>query len=200
MDAIRPPLRERFPAKLYSWVSGRKALIFLALWLLFVILLQFSDQQLVELANGQTKLDLRFGYDLQTVQMLFESYGQQGRPMVIKNLILDTLMPLFLALATILFISLALRKSALVTFLVLIPAGFFFLDILENVLLFILITNFPPVDPNLVRLASAITQPKLIAAILTYGLLILSALIITGRYARDRLTGRAKTIKAHKIG
>lgn len=188
LDEKRGVAEKGFPAKLHDWSSDRKAITFLALWLVNAVLLQVLDNRLAILANGETKLDLRFGYDFQTVLTIFTGYGEQGRDLYLSNLAIDTLMPLFLALATITFTTLAFRKSRLVTLLVIVPAAFFIGDVIENVLLVTLVASFPDIDPNMIRLASAVTRPKLIAAMMTYALLILSAVILASRYARNLLT------------
>lgn len=181
-------IAERFKSTLDKRATPRRAITFLGLWLISAVLLDIIDRHLAELAGGATKLDLRFGYDLPAVQALFESYGQIGRNLYLINLAIDTVMPLFLAITTLLFITLAYRSANLVLLLAIPPIAFFVLDIIENTLLAILVISFPDLNPSLVSLASAITQPKLIMAVLTYGILIISALVLAGRFVINRLS------------
>ena len=113
-----------------------------------------------------------------------------GRNAYLLNLAIDTLMHFFLALATLLFISLAFRNANLVLITAVPPITFFILDIIENAFLAILVISFPDLNPSLVNLASAITRPKLIAAVLTYGILILSVLVLSGRFIATWLSRR----------
>ena len=140
------------------------------------------------MAGGATKLDLRFGYDLPAVQALFESYGQVERNLYLLNLAIDKLMPLILTLATLLFIPLAFRRAKIILILATAPITFLILDIIENALLAVLVTSFPELNAALVRLASAIKRPKLIAAMLTYGILIVTVLVVIGRLVARRLS------------
>lgn len=190
--------RSSISLQMHQRTKLKYALVLLAFWFISTILLQTSDGRLVNLAGGETKLDLRFGYDLQTVQNLFESYGTYGRELYAINLVIDSFMPLFLALTTVLFIALTFRNSAIVKSLTFVPLAFFFADILENLLLYRLLTTFPVLDPGLVQMASNITRPKLIAAIGTYGLLVVSALIIGSRYALKLLRTRQINAQARQ--
>jgi hypothetical protein len=190
--------RSSISLQMHQRTKLKYALVLLAFWFISTILLQTSDGRLVNLAGGETKLDLRFGYDLQTVQNLFESYGTYGRQLYVINLVIDSFMPLFLALTTVLFIALTFRNSAIVKSLTFVPLAFFFADILENLLLYRLLTTFPVLDPGLVQMASNITRPKLIAAIGTYGLLVVSALIIGSRYALKLLRTRQINAQARQ--
>ena len=59
-------------------------------------------------------------------------------------------------------------------------------------------TSFPELNAALVRLASAIKRPKLIAAMLTYGILIVTVLVVIGRLvarhlSRDACVGKRRT-------
>ncbi len=190
--------RSSISLQMHQRTKLKYALVLLAFWFISTILLQTSDGRLVNLAGGETKLDLRFGYDLKTVQNLFESYGTYGRQLYVINLVIDSFMPLFLALTTVLFIALTFRNSAIVKSLTFVPLAFFFADILENLLLYRLLTTFPVLDPGLVQMASNITRPKLIAAIGTYGLLVVSALIIGSRYALNLLRTRQINAQARQ--
>ena len=130
-------------------------------------------------------MDLHFGYDPQMVHNLFEGYGSQGRELYADNLAIDSFMPLFLAQATVLFTAMAFGGSFFGRFLLFIPIAFLVADWVENILLFLLLNAYPALDPGLVKISSNITRPKLIAAIGTYALLVISGIVIDSRYAKS---------------
>ena len=93
---------ETFLSKIIKFATPKSAFITLALFILNAIILARFDQPLQDLANGEPKLDLRFGYDLATVERLFDAYGDQGRELYFWDLLVDTPFPVLGGLATIL--------------------------------------------------------------------------------------------------
>lgn len=189
MAVRRPGGMERVARVLWRWSSPRRALLFLVLWFISAALLQVSDQRLATLSDGQQKLDLRFGYDFETVDELFEAYGAEGRAVYTGNLGIDTIMPLLLALATWQFVGLAFRRPLLVTLLAAVPLLFFLGDVVENGLLLSLVTGYPVLEPGRVRLASAVTQPKLALAMGSYAVLAISAIVLLVRVGQRQWGG-----------
>jgi len=170
------------------WATPRNALIVLVLFLLNTILLDALDRPLLALASGEPKLDLRFGYDLATVEMLFGAYGEQGRAIYGWNLLVDTPFPVLGGLATVLFIMLAVRRRRWQASLVVPPLLFIITDLVENVLLFSMVQSYPSLSPGLVELASFITQVKRAAFYISAVELILSVLVVAAVRVREVLS------------
>jgi hypothetical protein len=72
-------------SELRNLATPKNAFLVLALFILNAIVLGRVDQPLADLTNGEPKLDLRFGYDLATVERLFSAYGEQGRGVYVEG-------------------------------------------------------------------------------------------------------------------
>jgi hypothetical protein len=164
-------------SNLQKWTNWRNALIVLGLFILNAILLGALDQPLLDLASGEPKLDLRFGYDLDTVEMLFGSYGEMGRSIYIWNLLVDTPFPLLGGMATILFIHLSIEHERSRRVLILAPIVFMVTDIAENILILSMLGAYPSLSLSLVTVTSLITQVKRAAFYISAGILLFSLII-----------------------
>ena len=134
---------ETLVSRLRKLATPKNAFIVLALFILNAIILGRVDQPLSNLAGGEPKLDLRFGYDLATVERLFDSYGEQGREWYVWDLLVDTPFPVLGGLATILFVLAAFQNPLWQKVLVIAPIMFIVTDLLENVLFLFLLQSHP---------------------------------------------------------
>lgn len=169
---------EQLVSRLKEWATLRNAVIALVLFGLNGLLLGRLDQPLMELASGEPKLDLRFGYDLTTVQKLLDAYGAEGRSLYVWNLVADTPFPIFGAIAVILFALIAFSGPFWQKLLILPPLVFGVTDLTENALLFSIVQGYPSLSPTLVAVTSVITQVKRAAFYTSAPELILSVLMV----------------------
>jgi hypothetical protein len=151
---------EKAYANLKRWATLRNAFIALALLIVNIVVLGMSDRPLEALASGQPKLDLRFGYDLETVMSLFSAYGESGRQLYFWNLVIDMPFPILVAVATVLFVALALDWPIVALLLCVAPAVFMITDLTENILFVSMLRAYPDIDPRLVVFASGLTRVK----------------------------------------
>jgi len=165
-------------SKLKPWATLRNAVIALVLLGLNGFLLGRLDQPLMELAGGEPKLDLRFGYDLTTVQGLLDAYGVEGRSIYVWNLAVDTPFPILGAITAILFALVAFSDPFWQKLLILPPLAFGVTDLIENALLFSIVQGYPSLPPTLIAVTSVVTQVKRAAYYTSALELILSILII----------------------
>jgi hypothetical protein len=168
---------ERLAARLAKWANPRNAIIALALFGPNAYVLAQFDRPLAALAGGEPKLDLRFGYDLATVERLFEAYGPQGRALYVRDVLVDTPFPILGALAVSLFALLAFRQTRWRGLLLAPPLIFAVTDLIENVLLFALVQAYPALPPGLVAATSLITQVKRTAFYVSAVELLVSAVV-----------------------
>jgi len=174
--------------KILDWTDGRKALLALAAYLINVFLLSLTDTPLLALSNGQNKPDLTFGYNLQTLSDLFASYGEEGRSLYRANLIIDTPFPLILATATILMAAYSLtRNPKVLALLSIAPAAFTVLDLIENPMLYVLVSSYPDLSPPIVMTASLVTRLKLTAVMVTYPTLAVGIMVASFMWIRQRI-------------
>lgn len=151
---------EKILERLNIMTTRRTAWIVFALFLVNVVALNALDRPLLTLANGEPKLDLRFGYSAETVQMLFDAYGPEGRTIYTWNLLVDTPFPVLAGLSVILFVLLVIRNPTWQKVLLLAPVVFIITDLIENALLLVMIARFPPVNETFVSVTSLVTQVK----------------------------------------
>ena len=169
---------ETLVSKLRKLATPKSAFIVLALFILNAIVLGRVDQPLSDLANGEPKLDLRFGYDLATVERLFDTYGEQGREWYVWDLLVDTPFPVLGGLATILFVLVAFQSPLWQKILVIAPVTFIVTDLLENVLFLFLLQSHPSLSPELVAFSSFVTQVKRTAFYIIFAELVVSGLFV----------------------
>jgi hypothetical protein len=169
---------ETLLSKLRNFATPKSAFLVLALFILNAIILGRVDQPLSDLANGEPKLDLQFGYDLPTVERLFNAYGEQGRKIYVWDLLVDTPFPVLGGLATILFVLAAFPNPRWQKILVIAPIIFILTDLLENVLILFLIQSHPSISPGLVAFSSFVTQVKRSAFYIIFVELVLSGILV----------------------
>ena len=181
---------ETFLSKIIKFATPKSAFITLALFILNAIILGRVDQPLQDLANGEPKLDLRFGYDLATVERLFDAYGEQGRELYVWDLLIDTPFPVLGGLATILFVLVAFHNPRWQMILVTAPVTFIITDLLENVLFMILLQSYPSLSPRFVAFSSFITQVKRSAFYIIFAELVISGIIVIFVEAKRMISSR----------
>jgi hypothetical protein len=178
-------------ARVSKWATWKIAIVFLGLFSLNTILLDALDKPLLELASGEPKLDLRFGYSLQTAHMLFEAYGESGRVLYLWNLLVDTPFPILGSMAVILFIFLGFGRQSFRVGLSIPPALFASTDVMENILIAFMLWQYPDISQTFVAFVSAITQVKRTAFYFTAGILIVGLVAaIVGVVKRKRADGQ----------
>lgn len=171
-------MMETLLSKLRNLAAPKNAFFVLALFILNAIILGRVDQPLSDLANGEPKLDLQFGYDLVTVERLFNAYGEQGREMYVWDLLVDTPFPVLGGLATILFVLAAFPNPRWQKILVIAPITFIVTDLIENILILVLIQSHPSISSRLVAFSSFITQVKRSAFYIIFVELVISGIIV----------------------
>lgn len=159
-------------------IRPRNAVTALAFFVLNELLIARLDQPLMERANGEPKPDLRFGYDLATVQKLMDSYGAEGRSLYTRNPIADTSFLIFGAIAVSLFALVAFPDRFWQILFILPPLVFGTTDLIENALFLSIVLRYPSLPPALVSVTSVITQVKRAAYYTSMLVLIFSLLSI----------------------
>jgi len=177
-----------------KYATPKNAIIVLVALQIVVQILHKFDQPILALTPGVGKLDLTFNYDVSTVTRLFDAYGEQGRTLYTRDLLVDTLYPVFQSLSAILFILLVVRNPFWQKLLILFPVIFVPLDLIENFFFLSFLWSYPYLSAGLVQVANVITMIKLIAVDITtveYFLFLLLAIIFAiASFVRNRLAVR----------
>lgn len=173
----------------------RIAIVTLVLFGLNGLLLAQLDQPLIKLADGESKLDLKFGYDLTTVQRLLDAYGEEGRSIYVWNLIADTPFPVFGAIAVSMFVLIAFKNQFWRAILVSVPLIFGLTDLVENTILLSIIKGYPAIPSLLVDISSMVTQIKrtaYFASMLELILCVILIIVARLRFRKRPLGSRVK--------
>lgn len=182
------PDRARLLDRIRARATPRAVLAALGLYLLSVAALSMSDAQMAAHAPDMTKLDLRFGYDRTQALALLTALGQAGRRAYRLNLVMDTLMPVAFAAATVLVAARAAPRW--LSALAVAPVLFLLLDLLENAAFAVMLAQYPDISPALVSVTSPVTAIKLSAFFVALPTLAVGALTLGVGWLRQRVRAR----------
>lgn len=161
----------KFSTFFHRWATGWNVLIFLALQILFNAVVFPYFQAYDSTGNALPVLDLMFGFDTETVMHTLESYGAEGRDkMLFIGQVVDSIYPIVYTLLDILAISFLFSKflapGSKLHLLNLLPILTMVFDFIENYFIGKLITSYPNLRDETVRMASLFNQLKWISAAL----------------------------------
>jgi hypothetical protein len=174
------------------WVAGRATppavAVAVAAYLASLAALTLSDAQVAAVAPGFSKPDLTLGYGHVDVVAAFALLGEEGRRAYGINLVIDSVMPLALAVATILVAARAAPR--LLPLLAVAPLVFVTLDVAENAAFGVMLLRYPDVSTALVAVVSPITAVKLAAFVVTLPTLVLGVAALAVGWGRSRRRSR----------
>jgi hypothetical protein len=153
-------------------------------YLLSVAILQLADLWLASEAPGVPKPDLSPGYDHARVVEIFEAYGAGGRTAYAWGLVIDTIMPIALGVAGVFVVALAVPRW--LGRLAIAPVTFAVLDVIENALFAVMLSQYPAISEGLVAVARPITIVKLSAFVVALPTLIVGVGVLLARWRRGR--------------
>jgi hypothetical protein len=178
-------LSERFlPERVRHAATPRAVAVALGLYLLSIAALQWSDLRLAAHAPGVTKPDLNFGYGHAEILSILTALGESGRTEYAWGLVIDSVMPILLAVATILVAARAAPR--LLPWLSAAPVTFMVLDLIENASFGMMVAQYPEVSPALVAATSPVTMVKLVSFTVTFPTLVVGTGMLVVRWARGR--------------
>jgi hypothetical protein len=147
--------------------TGKNVLIFVVAALtIYSLMLSWSLPHLTNLAGGQRVFDMvPGGYDANYASQLLQALGDEGRQFYLSRQIpLDTLYPLLFAVSLILLSNwLSARLTVLESWFHLagyLPIGSAVADYIENLLIILMIREYPTLPEGMVQSASAATLIK----------------------------------------
>lgn len=152
-------------------VSGKIVLCALVLYYGFFVLFYMPFSPLNAMVMGDIKMDQVLdlkegGYDVLVTTEAFESYGETGRKIYVRNLwTLDLLFPFLSLFSSVCLLLFCGRKIGgfFETFSywgVFLPLSVMLCDYLENIVLSVAIVQFPTIDKGLIAIASLLTRCK----------------------------------------
>lgn len=166
--------------------SGNKTAILPAIGVLGVLLLIFVfvlfPSIWKETARGIEILDIRWSYTTHEVSDLFDILGENGLSAYILFLLTDSIYSLIYT--SLLILSLTFLQSkmgrlgTITSWMRWLPIGVMVLDLTENTIIWILISNYPQLSSSVVVFGSVVTMLKWYAASTCVGLVICSILAV----------------------
>jgi hypothetical protein len=145
-------------------VKPLSVIIFLV-FAVFLLAMQVNERSFQDFCDGASSLDMRFHYSSSDVYQLFDALGVPGRLIYTRILLIDFAFIASFALVQNMIIKSIMGKELLKTgFRRLTALSYLrgFADVIENIILLILLNNFPSSLPQLVTFSSAITALKFI--------------------------------------
>lgn len=149
-----------------KYAKGRIILLFLALLLLFAMVIVPMIQGKIEARSGGVSLiDLQFSYTAEKAYSMIASYGDEGRALYrIFALTGDVIYPVIYSILFSLFISWLFQRSfpsnSKLQMLNMIPFGAWLFDWLENINLVTMLSLYPSKVTTVAEMASICTTLK----------------------------------------
>jgi hypothetical protein len=166
---------ETLKNRIQASATPRMIIFSIILYLASILVLDMSDARLTAIAPDFSKPDLTFGYGFSDIILLLSLLGEVGRSAYGINLIIDSIMPIFFAAATLLVVARAAPRWWV--YLSIAPITFMVLDIIENASFGFMLLQFPELSPGLVAFTSPVTMVKLASFVIA-----LPTLIFGGAY------------------
>lgn len=151
---------------LYRHTTGGAMSAFLALMLLFALIIVPTIQSRVESYSGGISLvDLQFSYTPEKVYSMISSYGEAGRKFYLAfaasgDLIYPVVYSIFFSLIISWLLQRGSKPDSGLRVLNVIPFGALLFDWLENANLIAMLSNYPSTNENIATLGSLCTMLK----------------------------------------
>ncbi len=140
---------------------------------LLVILILISTLMIMEKiepgflthSNGKKMLDMRFGYNAIDVSELFKNLGVEGRSIYVRYLYDDFIFIASFAIVQNYILKYIMGKAMLKSkWNVLLAIAYLraFFDVTENIIILILLNDFPSMLPSFVTVVSSVTRLKFV--------------------------------------
>ncbi|WP_052467102.1 hypothetical protein [Psychroserpens damuponensis] len=158
---------KHFDKILEKYTSGKKVLgLFILTNIVYLFMLLVTIPKTMGFSNGMKLLDmLPTGYNLDYVNILFRTLGENGREIYLTNQIpVDMIYPLLFALTYSLLLAYFLKKlnklKSPFTFLCLLPIIAGITDYLENIGIITMLNSYPNLTKNLVNTTNTFSLIK----------------------------------------
>jgi hypothetical protein len=172
----QPGFLKRVQARIIDAASPKAIVIAAGLYLASLAALTAADAPLKQAAPGLSKPDLTFAYTYADIIQILSAYWAAGRQAYLTNLIVDSIMPVCFAAVTLLVAARAAPRW--LGLLGIAPLVFMIVDLIENPLLAVMVSQFPDVSPALVSFTSPLTMIKLSAFAVAMPTLIIGVLYL----------------------
>lgn len=176
---------ERIRKIIATNLTGKKVLLlFLLANIVYAVMLIVTIPKTMTFSNGLKLLDMMpLGYDLEYINTLFETLGENGRQVYLTNqLPVDMIYPFLFGISYCLLIGFFLKKlNKLDTFyfyLCFLPLIAGIADYLENFGIFTMLNNFPDFSPFTAKVTNVFSVVKSMTTTVFFIALIITLLML----------------------
>lgn len=181
-------------------LTGKKVLLlFLLTNIVYAVMLTVTIPKTMTFSNGLKLLDMMpLGYDLEYINMLFETLGENGRQVYLTNqLPVDMIYPFLFGISYCLLIGYFLNKlnklDSFFFYLCILPLIAGIADYLENFGIFTMLYNFPDFSPFTAKVTNVFSVIKSMTTTVFFIALIVTLLMLGISKIKERRKTSANT-------
>ena len=182
-------------------LTGKKVLLlFLLTNIVYAVMLTVTIPKTMTFSNGLKLLDMMpLGYDLEYINMLFETLGENGRQVYLTNqLPVDMIYPFLFGISYCLLIGYFLKKlnklDSFFFYLCFLPLIAGIADYAENIGIFTMLYNFPDLSPFTAKVTNVFSVVKSTTTTVFFIALIITLLMLGISKIKERIKTSANTV------
>ena len=182
-------------------LTGKKVLLlFLLTNIVYAVMLTVTIPKTMTFSNGLKLLDMMpLGYDLEYINTLFETLGENGRQVYLTNqLPVDMIYPFLFGISYCLLIGFFLKKlnklDSFFFYLCFLPLIAGIADYLENFGIFTMLYNFPDFSPFTAKVTNVFSVVKSMTTTVFFIALIITLLMLGISKIKERRKTSANTV------
>ena len=192
---------ERIRKIIVTNLTGKKVLLlFLLTNIVYAVMLTVTIPKTMTFSNGLKLLDMMpLGYDLEYINMLFGTLGENGRQVYLTNqLPVDMIYPLLFGISYCLLIGFFLKKlnklDSFFFYLCFLPLIAGIADYIENFGIFTMLYNFPDFSPFTAKVTNVFSVVKSMTTTVFFIALIITLLMLGISKIKERRKTSANTL------
>ncbi|MDE5416987.1 hypothetical protein L3049_03125 [Labilibaculum sp. DW002] len=192
---------ERIRKIIATNLTGKKVLLlFLLTNIVYAVMLTVTIPKTMTFSNGLKLLDMMpLGYDLEYINTLFETLGENGRQVYLTNqLPVDMIYPFLFGISYCLLIGFFLKKlnklDSFFFYLCFLPLIAGIADYLENFGIFTMLYNFPDFSPFTAKVTNVFSVVKSMTTTVFFIALIITLLMLGISKIKERRKTSANTV------
>ena len=180
--------------------SKKVLLLFLLTNIVYAVMLTVTIPKTMTFSNGLKLLDMMpLGYDLDYINTLFETLGENGRQVYLTNqLPVDMIYPFLFGISYCLLIGFFLKKlnklDSFFFYLCFLPLIAGIADYLENFGIFTMLYNFPDLSPFTAKATNVFSVVKSMTTTVFFISLIITLLMLGISKIKERSKTSANTL------
>ncbi|MDM9631505.1 hypothetical protein [Robiginitalea aurantiaca] len=192
---------ERIRKIIVSNLTGKKVLLlFLLTNMVYAVMLTVTIPKTMTFSNGLKLLDMMpLGYDLEYINMLFGTLGENGRQVYLTNqLPVDMIYPFLFGISYCLLIGFFLKKlnklDSFFFYLCFLPLIAGIADYIENFGIITMLYNFPDFSPFTAKVTTVFSVVKSMTTTVFFIALIITLLMLGISKIKERRKTSANTV------